>query len=225
MAMGITRWEHQGGRLLGLLLALSLTLMGCSPSLKQAQTSIQESETKCAGKHFINHYDRSRCVTTHALETLDQQGFRHMDVILWWQEHELDFADAQDEGRLGPENVEKLRQLLRAKVNDMLSNRDRASTRAALQAMGRGLQEAGQSMQQSSPPPQPDRQGNLVTACGAKGMVPDFVTGNCVSSSGRQVNPANLYPPFHSPMPEPSPGELIMRCEGRAVDFVTGRCM
>lgn len=147
-----------------------------------------------------------------------------MDVILWWQEHELDFADAQDEGRLGPENVEKLRQILRAKVNEILSKRDRASLSAALQSMGRGLQEAGHSMQQSSPH-QPDRQGNLVTACGAKGMVPDFVTGNCVSPSGRQVNPANLYPAFQSPMPEPSPGELIMRCQGRGVDFVTGRCM
>ncbi len=76
---------------------------------------------------------------------------------------------------------------------------------------------------------QPDRRGrrngNLAAACGAKGMAADFVTGNCVSPSGRQVNPANLYQPFQSPMPEPSPGELIMRCEGRAVDFVTGRCM
>lgn len=77
-----------------------------------------------------------------------------------------------------------------------------------------------------TPRPEPsDREGDLIFACGSKGLGADFVTGNCVSTSGRQVNPFNLYPPFQIPLPQPSPSELILRCAGRAVDFVTGRCM
>lgn len=66
---------------------------------------------------------------------------------------------------------------------------------------------------------------NLVFACGSKGMGVDFATGNCVSQSGNQVSPFNLYPPFQAPLQKPSNEELIVRCQGRAVDFVTGRCM
>lgn len=66
---------------------------------------------------------------------------------------------------------------------------------------------------------------NLTFACGSKGMSADFVTGNCISRSGSQVNPLNLYPPFQAPVPKPSNSELILRCQGRGVDFVTGRCM
>lgn len=68
------------------------------------------------------------------------------------------------------------------------------------------------------------RNSQLVFACGAAGMGVDFVTGNCVPPGGGQVNPHNVAPPF-APLPRSSPGDLIMRCGGRAVDFVTGRCM
>lgn len=68
---------------------------------------------------------------------------------------------------------------------------------------------------------------NLVFACGSKGMGVDFVSGNCVSRSGNQVNPFDLYPPFQAPLQKPSSGDLIMRCslQGRTPDFATGRCM
>ena len=69
------------------------------------------------------------------------------------------------------------------------------------------------------------RNNDLVFICGSKGMGVDFVTGNCVATSGGQVNPLNLYPPFQAPLPKQSPSDMIMRCQGRAVDFVTGRCM
>src|SRR5712692_4118781 len=68
------------------------------------------------------------------------------------------------------------------------------------------------------------RNSQLVFACGAAGMGVDFVTGNCVPTGGGQVNPRNVTPPS-APLPRSSPGDLIMRCGGRAVDFVTGRCM
>lgn len=68
------------------------------------------------------------------------------------------------------------------------------------------------------------RNSQLVFACGAAGMGVDFVTGNCVPPSGGQINPRNVAPPS-APLPPLSPGDLIMRCGGRAVDFVTGRCM
>lgn len=84
-----------------------------------------------------------------------------------------------------------------------------------------------------NPPPLPnrpvsrteDRNSKLVFACGSKGMSADFATGNCISPTGNQVNPLNLYPPFQAPVLKPSSGELILRCQGRAVDFVTGRCL
>jgi hypothetical protein len=69
------------------------------------------------------------------------------------------------------------------------------------------------------------RNNDLVFICGSKGMSVNFVTGACVTSSGQQVNPLNLYPPFQAPMPKGQPSDMIMRCQGRAVDFVTGRCM
>lgn len=67
----------------------------------------------------------------------------------------------------------------------------------------------------------------LIQACGAKGLGVDFVTGNCVSPRGGQINPQNLYQPFAAPLPKPDPSELVMRCgaQGRAADFATGRCM
>lgn len=68
------------------------------------------------------------------------------------------------------------------------------------------------------------RNSQLVFACGSAGMGVDFVTGNCVPTGGGQVNPRNVVPPS-IPLPHSSPGDLIMRCGGRAVDFVTGRCM
>jgi len=69
--------------------------------------------------------------------------------------------------------------------------------------------------------------GDLINACGSKGLAVDFVTGNCVAPRGQQVNPQNLYPPFTAPLPKPQPNDLIMRCgaQGRSADFVTGRCM
>jgi len=66
---------------------------------------------------------------------------------------------------------------------------------------------------------------NLVYICGKAGMGVDFVTMNCTKSDGSQVNPYNLYPPFQSPLGKPDPSESIMRCQGKAVDFVTGKCM
>ena len=51
-----------------------------------------------------------------------------------------------------------------------------------------------------------------------------FVTGNCVPSSGSQVNPYNLYHPSQAPLPKQTPGEMILRCPG-GVDFVTGQCI
>jgi hypothetical protein len=66
---------------------------------------------------------------------------------------------------------------------------------------------------------------DLVFICGKAGMAVDFVTKNCTKPDGSQVNPYSLYPPFQSPLGKPDPSESIMRCEGRAVDFVTGRCM
>ncbi len=70
-----------------------------------------------------------------------------------------------------------------------------------------------------------DYDNNLTFACGSKGMSADFVTGNCISRSGNQVNPLNLHPPFQAPVPRPPNNELILRCQGRGVDLVTGRCM
>jgi hypothetical protein len=65
---------------------------------------------------------------------------------------------------------------------------------------------------------------NLVITCGSKGMGVDFATGNCINRGNEQVNPYNLYPPFMAPLPPPSPNDTIMRCQGRAPDFVTGQC-
>lgn len=70
-----------------------------------------------------------------------------------------------------------------------------------------------------------ERNNNLIFICGSSGMGVDFVTSNCTRTDGNQVNPYNLYPPFMAPLPSPSPADSIMRCQGRAVDFVTGRCM
>lgn len=69
--------------------------------------------------------------------------------------------------------------------------------------------------------------GDLVYACGVKGLVVDFVTGNCVAPRGQQINAHNLYPPFTALLPKPEPHDLIMRCgvQGRSADVVTGRCM
>jgi hypothetical protein len=47
-----------------------------------------------------------------------------------------------------------------------------------------------------------NRAADLVRACGAKGLGVDFVTGNCVSPQGRQINPHNLYQPFTAPLPQ-----------------------
>jgi hypothetical protein len=69
--------------------------------------------------------------------------------------------------------------------------------------------------------------GDLIYACGSKGLAVDFVTGNCVAPRGQQINPQNLYPPFTAPLPKPEPHDLIMLCgvQGRSADVVTGRCM
>jgi len=69
--------------------------------------------------------------------------------------------------------------------------------------------------------------GDLVYACGSKGLAVDFVTGNCVAPRGQQINAQNLYPPFTALLPKPEPHDLIMRCgvQGRSADVVTGRCM
>ena len=66
---------------------------------------------------------------------------------------------------------------------------------------------------------------DLVFICGSAGMGVDFVTGSCVSSSGSRTSPYNLYHDFQAPLPTPpSPGDAIMRCGGRGVNFVTGKC-
>ena len=66
---------------------------------------------------------------------------------------------------------------------------------------------------------------DLVFTCGSAGLGVDFVAGSCVTPYGDSVNPHNLYPDFQAPLPQPTPSNLIMRCRGRAVDFVTGKCM
>ncbi len=76
----------------------------------------------------------------------------------------------------------------------------------------------------SAQPSVGDRNSALISACGSAGMGVDFVTGNCVPSSGGQVNPYNLYPPFQAPLPKQTPSEMILRCPG-GVDFVTGQCI
>ena len=65
--------------------------------------------------------------------------------------------------------------------------------------------------------------GDLVANCGAAGLGVDFATRNCSGSQGRQVSPYDVAPPFS--LPRQDPGQAIMRCQGRGVDFVTGRCM
>ena len=71
----------------------------------------------------------------------------------------------------------------------------------------------------------PNNNSELIFICGSAGMGVDFVTGSCVSPSGGRTSPYNLYPDFQAPLPTPpSPGDAIMRCGGRAVNFVTGKC-
>src|SRR5262245_46257027 len=72
-----------------------------------------------------------------------------------------------------------------------------------------------------------DSQNQLIHACGAKGFAVDFVSGNCVSPQGAQINPHNLYPPHAAPLPMPSPNDLRIRCAamGRVPNFSTGQCM
>ena len=66
--------------------------------------------------------------------------------------------------------------------------------------------------------------GQLIYACGSVGLTVDFASGNCVTAQGRQVNPRNVVPQS-IPLPAQNNNELIMRCNGRSVDFVTGRCL
>ena len=65
--------------------------------------------------------------------------------------------------------------------------------------------------------------GDLVASCGAAGLGVDFATRNCSGSQGRHVSPYDVAPPFS--LTRQDPGQAIMRCQGRGVDFVTGRCM
>jgi len=111
---------------------------------------------------------------------------------------------------------------------------------AAIQAQREAVQVQRQTAQALQAEAARQQQGNpqeiyggentsnqLIQACGAKGLGVDFVTGNCVSPRGGQINPQNLYQPFTAPLPQPGSDELIMRCgaQGRVADFVTGRCM
>lgn len=66
----------------------------------------------------------------------------------------------------------------------------------------------------------------LVFACGSVGMGVNFVTGNCVSSNGRQVNPRNVVSPAIT-TPHRSSQDLVSRCGelGKGVDYVTGKCL
>ena len=66
----------------------------------------------------------------------------------------------------------------------------------------------------------------IIFACGSAGMSVNFVTGNCVNSSGGQVNPRNVTAPS-IPVPRQSSQDLVMRCGslGKSVDFATGRCI
>lgn len=65
----------------------------------------------------------------------------------------------------------------------------------------------------------------LTYACGSAGMGANFVTGNCVNSNDRDVNPRNVVSPS-IPLPQQSSQEVLMRCGalGKGADFVTGRC-
>ena len=65
--------------------------------------------------------------------------------------------------------------------------------------------------------------GDLVASCDAAGLGLDFATRNCSGSQGRHVSPYDVAPPFS--LTRQDPGQAIMRCQGRGVDFVTGRCM
>lgn len=71
-----------------------------------------------------------------------------------------------------------------------------------------------------------DPKGDLVTACGAKGWQPDFVTGDCINprNPNERVRPSNLWPDFQSPAPRDS--NLVYECGrlGQTPDFVTGKC-
>jgi hypothetical protein len=66
---------------------------------------------------------------------------------------------------------------------------------------------------------------SLVYACGSVGMSVNFVTGNCISNTGNEVNPRNVVSPSIK-LPQESSSNLIMRCGalGKSSDFVTGRC-
>jgi hypothetical protein len=101
-----------------------------------------------------------------------------------------------------------------------IEHQDMQNQQAARQAAVLQAQQAAAARRQ---------QGNqqLIQACGAKGLGVDFVTGNCVSPRGTQINPHNLYQPFTAPLPQPNSNELSIRCGalGRAPDFATGRCM
>lgn len=70
-------------------------------------------------------------------------------------------------------------------------------------------------------------QGNLVTACGAKGWQPDFVTGDCINPQNpkERVRPNNLWPDFQSPVPKDP--DMVNECGrlGKTPDFVTGKCL
>lgn len=66
---------------------------------------------------------------------------------------------------------------------------------------------------------------DLLYICSKAGLGVDFVTKNCTKSDGSQVNPYNLFPSFQFPLGKPNTSESIMRCQGKAVDFVTGKCM
>ncbi len=70
------------------------------------------------------------------------------------------------------------------------------------------------------------RNSQLVYVCGSAGLMPNFATGGCMSSSGRQTSLNNLYPDFQSPFRDStSNSDLIMQCGGRGVDFVTKKCL
>jgi hypothetical protein len=125
-------------------------------------------------------------------------------------------------GGYGSDEATGYADLLERSIRGVAFDDDAASSRPKTKE--RRVSKSATSPQTPRPEPS-DREGDLIFACGSKGLAADFVTGNCVSSSGRQVNPFNLYPPFQTPLPQPSPSELIMRCAGRAVDFVTGQCM
>ena len=65
---------------------------------------------------------------------------------------------------------------------------------------------------------------NVMHLCASQGLATDLVTSSCITPGGGRASRYDFYAPLMSPYPPPDPGDAIMACGGRAVDFVTGQC-